>query len=54
VPLAETIEETAETLWSSLDKDNRVALVVKGIHLATGDVNFQIINAHELKNQSEK
>jgi IMP cyclohydrolase len=54
IPLAETIDETAETLWSNLDKNNRVALVVKGIHLATGDVNFRIINAHERQNQSEK
>jgi IMP cyclohydrolase len=51
VPLGETTDETAETYWKNLNKDNRVALVVKGIRLATGEVNYRIINAHEEKGE---
>lgn len=47
LPMGETIDETAHTLWENLNPDNRVAIVVKGIHLATGDTLYKIINAHE-------
>jgi len=47
VPLGETVEETAETYWQALNKDNRVALVVKGIRIATSEELYKIINVHE-------
>lgn len=47
VPVGEGINDTAEMYWDNLDADNRVALVVKGIHLATGLTDYRIINAHE-------
>lgn len=47
VPLGEGVEDTAEMYWGNLNVDNRVALVVKGIHLATNDTSYRIINAHE-------
>lgn len=47
VPMGEGVDDTAETFWSHLDEDNRVALVVKGIHLATGGTDYRIINAHQ-------
>ena len=43
----EDLIDTAEMYWDKLDKDNRVALVVKGIHLATGNTDFYVVNAHE-------
>lgn len=46
VPLGETIEEIGETYWDALNRDNRVALAVKGIRLATGEETYKIINAH--------
>lgn len=48
VPVAETIDETAEMYWDHLDRDNRVALVVKGIKLATNEATYRIINAHQV------
>ncbi len=47
VPLGESVDDTAESFWESLDADNRVAIVVKGIHLATNTLSYRIINAHE-------
>jgi IMP cyclohydrolase len=47
VPMGAGVQDTAETFWETLDADNRVALVVKGIHLATQSIEYRIINAHE-------
>lgn len=47
VPLGENVDDTAEALWTHLNEDNRVALVVKGIHLATNEASYRIINAHQ-------
>lgn len=47
VQTGDDLIDTAEMYWDSLDKDNRVALVVKGIHLATGNTDYYVINAHE-------
>jgi hypothetical protein len=47
VPVGEGINDTAEMFWEALNADNRVAIAVKGIRLATGDTSYRIINAHE-------
>jgi hypothetical protein len=47
VPLGETVEEIAETYWQALNPDNRVALVVKGIKVATSQEMYRIVNVHE-------
>jgi IMP cyclohydrolase len=47
VPMGETAEETAEMYWDRLNLANRVALVTKGIKLATSEISYHIINAHE-------
>lgn len=47
VPVGMRVDETAEMFWDSLDKDNRVALVVKGIRLATNETSYAIINKHK-------
>lgn len=46
-PLGEGVVDTAEMYWDALDTDNRVALVVKGIHKADNSTSYHIINAHE-------
>lgn len=48
VPLGETVDEVAETYWKTLNADNRVALVVKGIRIASGEETYRIINLHGL------
>lgn len=47
VPMGFGVDDTAEVFWDALNTDNRVALVVKGIHLATRSTEYRIINAHE-------
>jgi IMP cyclohydrolase len=44
VPVQETAEEIAGTLWESLDAQNRVAIVAKTINLTTGQIAHHIIN----------
>jgi IMP cyclohydrolase len=44
VPLGETAEESAEMLWDMLDRENRVAVVARSIHLVTREVETHIIN----------
>lgn len=46
VPLRGGVLKIAETYWNVLDKDNRVAIVVKGVDLKTGDISHRIINKH--------
>jgi IMP cyclohydrolase len=43
-PLAETAEETAHSIWSVLNQDNRVAVVVRSIDLVSDDTDYYIIN----------
>jgi hypothetical protein len=42
------LEKTAKEYWELLNPDNRVALVAKSIILATGEVDYHIINRHEI------
>ena len=44
--LGETVEETAELYWDTLNPDNRVALVAKSIDLRSGEEEYKIINAN--------
>lgn len=44
VPLEATADETAEALWTKLDRINRVALAVKAINKMTGEVSVSIVN----------
>lgn len=44
VPLGATIDETANMFWEALNEDNKVAIVVKQIHVRSGEVDYRIIN----------
>lgn len=44
VPLNGSAEEIAQTYWGILNRDNRVALVVKEIGFFNSSINFHIIN----------
>jgi IMP cyclohydrolase len=48
VMLGKDLEKTAKEYWELLNPDNRVALVAKSIILATGEVDYHIINRHEI------
>jgi len=45
LPMREGVEDTAVDYWENLNPDNRVAIVVKGIHIATRETSYSIINA---------
>lgn len=48
LPLSEGLQETAHQIWSTLNRDNRVALVAKSIDLESGaTVGQEIINAKQ-------
>lgn len=47
VPLGQNAESTAQMFWDALDKENRIALVVKSIDTRDGAVDFCIINRLE-------
>lgn len=47
VELGEGVDDTAEMYWDTLNADNRVAVVAKGIDIASGEVSYRIINALE-------
>jgi IMP cyclohydrolase len=44
ISVQSTAAETAEALWESLDRENRVAIVAKTINLRTGIIKHEIIN----------
>ncbi|KKR25303.1 MAG: hypothetical protein UT56_C0001G0034 [Candidatus Levybacteria bacterium GW2011_GWB1_39_7] len=44
VPIGETIDQTADIFWSTLNDENKVAMVVKTIDAKTGEVNYAIRN----------
>jgi IMP cyclohydrolase len=44
LPLAGTPKQAAETLWGALNRENRVALAVKAIDIATGKSEIVVIN----------
>lgn len=47
LPLGETAEETAQNYWEKLNDDNKVAIVVKSIDVASGGIEHHIINRHQ-------
>ena len=47
LPLGNDPIDSAEMLWQNLNADNRVAIAVKGINLATREMTYSIINSHE-------
>jgi IMP cyclohydrolase len=51
VPLAGHPDDIANTWWNMLDRENRVALVVKIIPLLGGEQRFAIINANDWTDQ---
>jgi IMP cyclohydrolase len=46
LPLGSGVLDTAEIYWNTLNEQNRVALVIKGIHLATRETEYCIVNAN--------
>jgi IMP cyclohydrolase len=44
-PLGETAEETAHSIWEVLNKDNRVAVVVRTMGLKYEYIHYHVINA---------
>jgi len=46
LPLEGGPSKAAETLWDSLDAENRVSLAAKSIDLESGEVTIEIINAY--------
>ena len=46
VSLDQDIEQFSQTLWSSLDRDNRIALFVRYTDLTTGAYTEKLINKH--------
>lgn len=47
IVLDQNINDFSETLWESLDKDNKVSLFVRYINLATKEVETRIINKNK-------
>lgn len=47
IPLEGTAEEVAKALWANLNPDNRVALAIKAIDVATGESSIHIINKYQ-------
>ncbi len=47
VPLSAGVDDIAGTYWETLNVNNRVALVVKAIDIATGAVQSKILNRHK-------
>jgi hypothetical protein len=46
LPLAGDIDEVIDTIWSSLNEDNRVAMAVKFIDITTGKSQIEVINKY--------
>ncbi len=47
VEIPNSIDEFADTLWSSLNEDNKVSLFVRYINIATGETKSRIINKNK-------
>jgi hypothetical protein len=47
VPLGEGVKDTAEMFWANLNRDNRVGIAARGIHLVTKRTEYHIINAYD-------
>lgn len=47
VEIAGDIDAFTETVWNSLDTDNRVSLFTRFIDLKTGGTKTRIVNKHE-------
>ncbi|MBM4406428.1 MAG: inosine monophosphate cyclohydrolase [Chloroflexi bacterium] len=46
MPLSASVDDIAQKVWESLNAANRVALVAKAIDIATGAVQWKVINRH--------
>ncbi len=46
MPLSDDIDQTIDTYWDALDKDNRVSLLVKFIDAGSGMTDLRIRNVH--------
>jgi IMP cyclohydrolase len=44
VPLFDDIGQTAEHYWNALNADNKISLLVKSIHITSGETDMRIIN----------
>jgi IMP cyclohydrolase len=47
VPLFDDIDETAKVYWTACDRDNRVALAVKFVDIASSTADLRVINKHQ-------
>lgn len=47
VAIPDTIDEMTDTLWASLNEDNRISLYVQYTRLSDGQTESRIINRHE-------
>jgi hypothetical protein len=46
LPLTGDISEIMDTMWSTLDEDNRVSLAVKFIDITTGKSQIEVVNKY--------
>lgn len=46
LPLADDVEQVAETYWAALNADNRVSLLARLIDARTGRARLSIVNKH--------
>lgn len=47
VPITDEIDETKTLYWNALDNDNKIALLVKYIHINSGEYDMRIVNKHQ-------
>lgn len=47
VEIPDSIDEFADTLWSSLNEDNKVSLFVRYINIVTGETKSRILNKNK-------
>lgn len=48
VPMGKTIDQIADKYWDVINKDNKVALIVKGISRENGEITYTARNKHPL------
>lgn len=46
LPIYNNIVDTIELYWSTLNNENRVAILAKYINFSNGDISIHIINKH--------
>ena len=47
VDLHDRIETTRDHYWDALNRENRVSLLVKFIHVTSGKTDLSIVNKHQ-------